>query len=141
MSEACADVVELKLLPDAKYIAVVRLTAAAVASRAGMTVDDVDDLKVAVSEVFTNVIDHAFEGRELRPVVIRMSPRPTGLAVEIIDEGVGFDVGSRDFNAEADLTQEGGLGLYLVHRYMDEVSIESAPGSGTKVTMLKRLAR
>lgn len=141
MSETAPDVVELRLLPDAKYIAVVRLTVAAVASRAGLSVDDVDDLKVAVSEVFTNVIDHAFEGRPVRPVVIRMTPGDGVITVEVVDEGVGFDADGRDFGAEATPSAEGGLGLYLVHRYMDEVKIESAPGSGTRVVMTKRLAR
>jgi serine/threonine-protein kinase RsbW len=141
MSETAPDVVELRLLPEAKYIAVVRLTVAAVASRAGLSVDDVDDLKVAVSEVFTNVIDHAFEGRPVRPVLIRMTPGDGVITVEVVDEGVGFDVGGRDFGAEATPSAEGGLGLYLVHRYMDEVRIESAPGSGTRVVMTKRLAR
>jgi serine/threonine-protein kinase RsbW len=141
MAETLADMVELRVPPDPKYIAVVRLTVAGVASRTGLTVEDVDDLKVAVCEVFTNTIDHAYEGMAARPVVIRMTPGPADLRVEVVDEGVGFDAGKRSFTGEADLSGEGGLGLYLVHRYMDEVRIESAPGSGTRVIMTKRLPR
>ncbi len=141
MSETLSDVVELRLPPDPKYIQVVRLAVAGVASRVGMDVDDVDDLKVAVCEAFTNTIDHAFEGIAPSPVLIRLTPGSGDLQVEVIDQGVGFDAGSTDFGGEADLAQEGGLGLYLVHRYMDRVRIESAPGSGTRVIMSKRLAR
>jgi serine/threonine-protein kinase RsbW len=141
VSDAGPDTVELKLPPDAKYIAVVRLTVAGVASRCGMSVEDVDDLKVAVSEAFTNTIDHAYEGSEPRPVMVRMVAGPSDLRIEIIDEGAGFDVGKRSFRGEPDLSGEGGLGLYLVHQYMDDVRIESAPGSGTKVIMTKRFAR
>lgn len=140
MTEPPLDVVELRIPPDPKYIAVVRLAVAGVASRAGMNVDDVDDLKVAVCEVYTNVIDHAFEGVRPKPVLIRMTPQDRELQIEVIDEGVGFDVGAKDFGKEADLSREGGLGLYLVFQYMDEVKIESAPGSGTRVIMKKRLA-
>ena len=141
MTDTLPDIVELLLPPDPKYISVVRLTVAGVASRAGLSVDDVDDLKVAVCEVFTNTIDHAFEGTAPKAVTIRMIPDASNLRVEVIDEGAGFDVGERKFGVEADLSQEGGLGLYLVYRYMDEVKIESAPGSGTRVIMTKRLAR
>ena len=141
MSTASLDVVELRLPPDAKYIAVVRLMVAGVASRAGIDVDEVDDMKVAISEAFTNTIDHAYQGRDPRPVTVRMTPTESTLRIEVIDEGLGFDPGSRDFTQVGDLTGEGGLGLYLVHQYMDEVKIESAPGSGTRVIMTKRLAR
>ena len=141
MTKALDNCVELRLPPDPKYIAVVRLTVAGVASRAGMDVDDVDDLKVAVCEAFTNAIDHAFEGVEPTPVLIRMTVHEADLQVEVVDEGVGFEPGNKDFGQEADLSQEGGLGLYLVHRYMDKVKIESAPSSGTRVIMTKRLAR
>lgn len=141
MTGSMEDVVILQLPPDPKYIHVVRLTAAGVASRAGLSIEDVDDLKVAISEAFTNAIDHAFEGREARAVTVRLTPTPEHLSIEIIDEGVGFDAAGRDFKKEADLSGDGGLGLYLVHQYMDEVKIESAPGSGTRVIMKKRLAR
>lgn len=141
MTDKREDVVELRLPPDPKYIAVVRLTVAGVASRAGMDVDDVDDLKVAVCEAFTNALDHAFEGAAPSPVLIRITPRDTELQIEVVDQGVGFDPGGRDYGKEADLSQDGGLGLYLVHRYMDQVRIESAPSSGTRVIMTKRLAR
>lgn len=141
MVEAVGDVVELRVPPDPKYIAVVRLLVAGVASRTGLTVEDVDDLKVAVCEVFTNTIDHAFQGRAARPVVVRMAPGASELRIEVEDEGVGFDAGGRSFDGEPDLSGDGGLGLYLVHRYMDEVRIESAPGSGTRVVMTKRLPR
>jgi len=140
VTESLADMVELRIPPDPKYIAVVRLTVAGVASRAGMSVDDVDDLKVAVCETYTNVIDHAFEGVRPRPVMIRMTATDRELQIEVIDEGVGFDTEAKDYGKEADLSREGGLGLYLVHQYMDEVRIESAPGSGTRVIMKKRLA-
>jgi len=141
VSTTLQDVVELRLPADPKYIAVVRLTVAGVASRAGINVDDVDDLKVAISEAFTNTIDHAFEGREPGVVTVRMIPGEAALRIEVVDEGVGFDPGNRNFTQATDLSEEGGLGLYLVHQYMDEVKIESAPGSGTRVIMTKRLAR
>jgi len=141
MPEQLQDVIELRLPPDPRYIAVVRLAVAGVASRCEMSVEDIDDLKVAVSETFTNTIDHAYEGVTPCPVMVRMLPGQAELRIEVIDEGVGFEVDKQDFNGEPDISGNGGLGLYLVYRYMDDVKIESAPGSGTRVIMTKRLAR
>ena len=117
MTDSHGDVVELRLPPDPKYIQVVRLTVAGVAARAGVDVDDVDDVKVAACEAFTNTIDHAYEGQERKPVLLRLTP------------------------TASELSGEGGLGLYLAHQLMDDLKIESAPGSGTRVIMTKRLAR
>lgn len=141
MPEQLQDVIELRLPPDPRYIAVVRLAAAGVASRCEMSVEDIDDLKVAVSEIFTNTIDHAYEGVAARSVLVRLLPGQSELRIEVIDEGVGFEVDRQSFEGEPDVSGNGGLGLYLVHQYMDDVKIESAPGSGTRVIMTKRLAR
>jgi len=141
MPAAAPDVIELHLPPDPKYIAVVRLTVAGVASRSGISVDDVDDLKVAVCEAFTNTIDHAFRGRDPKSVTIRMATGSADLRIEVVDEGIGFDPSIIDFEKQADLSGKGGLGLYLVHQYMDDVKVESQPGSGTRIIMTKRLAR
>jgi len=141
VTETLPDVVELRLPPDPKYIQVVRLAVASVAARAGMDVDDVDDVKTATCEVFTNAIDHAYEGLEPKPVLVRVAPTPAGLRIEIVDEGVGFDPSELKFRTEADVSGDGGLGLYLANQYMDDLKIESAPGSGTRVIMTKRLAR
>ena len=102
-----------------------------------MNVDDVDDLTAAVCGLH-NVIDHA-SGRAAQPVLIRMTPGPRA-ADRGHRRGRRLRRGRQDFGKGSRLSREGGLGLYLVFQYMDEVKIESAPGSGTRVIMKKRLA-
>jgi len=138
------ETIELKIPCDPKYIAVARLVAAGVGTRSGLTVDDIDDLKVAVSEACTNVIDHAFPDPEKTEqstaISLRFTPREKGLEVEIEDYGAGFDP---DQLPELELSEppvNGGLGLYLISQLTDEVDIQSAPDSGTKVIMIKRVA-
>ena len=58
--------------------------------------------------------------------------------MEVEDSGVGFDAGKLPTGAPPQPGPEGGLGLFLVRELADSVKVESAPGSGTKVTITKR---
>ena len=108
--------------------------------------DDIDDMKVAVSEACTNTIDHAFPADDESspkpsPVLIRFIPRPGELRVEVEDVGKGFDPDRIQVDLSKGPPVEGGLGLYLIHQLTDTAEVQSAPGSGTKVIMTKRSAR
>ncbi len=143
MAKVEIETIELKIPCDPKYIAVARLVAAGVGARSDLTVDDIDDLKVAVSEACTNVIDHAFPDPEKTEhstaISLRFTPCERGLQVEVEDCGVGFDP---DDLPELEIDKpsaNGGLGLYLIGKLTDKVDIQSAPDSGTKVIMIKRV--
>ena len=135
--------VELTVPLDAKWLTVVRLAVSGVASRLGASYEDVDDIKVAVSEACTNVIDHAFSGEQCASAIIRVTcePREDAIAITVHDEGCGFDVETARTVDEADPEQEGGLGLFLIRKLMDEMEVVSRPGGGTQVAMVKRFAR
>jgi len=135
--------VELTVPNDAKWLTVVRLAVSGVAARLGASYEDVDDIKVAVSEACTNVIDHAFEEEACDAAVIRISCVPSDgeIAITVQDEGCGFDPAATRTVDEADPEQEGGLGLFLIRKLMDEMDVVSRPGGGTKVVMVKRFAR
>ncbi len=165
MTKVEADTIELQIPCDPKYIGVARLVAAGVGAHSGLNADEIDDLKVAVSEACTNVIDHAFPDSEKtdQPTTIslRFTSSKTGLQVEVEDYGVGFDPdnlpkpelnepsvnGGLGLYLITQLTDEvlnepsvnGGLGLYLITQLTDEVHIQSAPDSGTKIIMIKRV--
>ncbi len=137
--------VELLIPCDPQYLSVVRLVVAGIGGRAGLTIDDIDDLKVAVSEACTNTIDHAFADGEGAPqpatIMIRFAPRQGELRIEVEDVGQGFDPDRVPVRPDQPPSLEGGLGLYLIHQLTDSVEVQSAPGSGTKVIMTKRAAR
>ena len=144
MAEALA--VELKMPCDPQYVGVARLVVAGMGARAGLTVDDIDDLKVAVSEACTNTIAHAFppdDESAPRPeaILIRFVPRAAELRVEVEDVGRGFEPDRVRIGPYEEPSVQGGLGLYLMHQLADTVDVQSAPGSGTKVTMTKRSSR
>ncbi len=139
------DSLEVPIPCEPRFLSVVRLTVAGAAARAGLGVAEIDDVKVAVSEACTNAIEHAFppaEGKACPAIRIRMTARDGELRLEVEDEGSGFDPKHLPrVDLEQRVPEEGGLGVYLMRQLMDEVKIESAPGSGTKITMVKRSAR
>jgi serine/threonine-protein kinase RsbW len=137
MSKAGSDTVVLTLPCHPRYLSVARLLVGALGAQANLTVDDTDDLKVAVSEAVTNVIDHAYGEQEGGEIVVRFRPSPGELTVEVEDRGAGFEARKIDTTRVPPPGVEGGLGLYLAREMADQVKVESAPGSGTKITLTK----
>lgn len=139
-----AERIALSLPADVKYISVARLVTAGAAARADLSIEATEDFKIAVSEACTNVTEHAFgddaeAGEQSIKLAFYVSDKE--LTVEVEDEGCGFDPKHLPPVAEKPFTDGTGLGLYLIRELMDEVKIESAPGSGTKIVMTKRSAR
>lgn len=144
MSGRDASTVELELPGRPEFLLVARLATSGVALRAGLNVDDIEDLKVAVAEACTNVINHAFEDRtppESRRIQLRMTTKKGEITVEVEDEGLGFDPEELERGRRNGLEGEGGLGFGLMKELTDSIRIESAPGSGTRVIMVKRATR
>jgi len=139
------DTIEMRIPCEPKFLSVVRLTVAGAAARAGLGVGEIDDLKVATSEACTNALEHAYQGGAegcCTSIAIRMQVKDGEMRIEVEDEGCGFEPKRLPkVDPEQRVREAGGLGIYLIHSLMDEVKIGRAPGSGTKVTMVKRAAR
>lgn len=56
-----ADYIEMKVPAQPEYVGIIRLTLSGVASRMGYTYDEIEDLKIAVSEACTNAVQHAYK--------------------------------------------------------------------------------
>jgi anti-sigma regulatory factor (Ser/Thr protein kinase) len=105
-----------------------RRAVAALAHEAGFTRERVEDIAVALSEVLTNVVVHAYRDRaEPGPVALSAALDGNSLRVWVGDEGVGF--GRRTDSPGL------GLGLPLVEAVADEVRISPARPSGTLVAL------
>ncbi len=144
MTDRDANTVELVVPSKPEFLLVVRLATGGVGLRADLTVDDIEDLKVAVAEACTNVINHAFEdGTTLddQMLRVRMTAGKGEMTVEVEDEGVGFDPGELERSRRDGLDGKGGLGFGLMKELTDSFRVESAPGSGTRVIMVKRATR
>ena len=120
-----------------------RTAAACFAAQMDPTLDEVNDIKTAVSEAVTNCIVHAYPN-ELGK--IRMKLRlfeDNTLEVVVQDWGVGIaDVAqARTPLFTTGNEERSGMGITIMESFMDALKVKSAPGKGTTVTLRRRIAR
>jgi serine/threonine-protein kinase RsbW len=128
------ETIKMEVTSNPEYVSIIRLTVSGIANKIGFSLDDIEDIKVAVSEACTNAIKHSLDDKFL----VQFSVLENGLTIEVEDKGTGYDVESLQ---EPDLTnpKESGLGLFIIKTLMDEVSTISNSDVGTRVKMTKYL--
>ena len=118
-----------------------RSALSAFAAQADPTLDELADVKTAVSEAVTNCIVHAY-ANTIGPITLTAALYEDGtLRVAVADKGCGIPDVSK---AMEPLFTTGGaeracLGFAVMESFMDSVKVRSAPGKGTRVTLSKRL--
>ncbi|MEG1287681.1 MAG: ATP-binding protein [Clostridium sp.] len=123
---------EITSNPD--YVGIIRLTTSGIANKIGFSMDDIEDMKVAVSEACTNAIKHSKDDI----FNITFSILENGLTIEIKDNGKGYNM-ENITNPDLNNPKENGLGLFIIKTLMDDVNIESKENQGTLVKMTKYL--
>lgn len=118
-----------------------RMAVAAFAVQLNPTMNELADIKTAVSEGVTNAIVHGYEGKG-GDVEIRADITGNLLHIEIIDEGVGIEniaLAMESFYTTRADEERSGMGFSVMESFMDKLDVASAPGEGTRLTMLKRI--
>ena len=136
---------EMELIFDSSPVneGLARVTVAAFCTQLNPTLEEVADLKTAVSEAVTNCIIHAYEGKICN---IRMTCRlaEKALWVDVEDQGVGIsDIRQAMeplFTTKPEKDRSG-MGFTFMEAFMDEVKVESQVGKGTIVHMKKVIGR
>ena len=118
-----------------------RIAVAAFASQLDPTIEEIADIKTAVSEAVTNSIIHGYENT-MGIINVHCMIKNNNLIIEISDNGVGIE----DINlAKAPLytskpnLERSGMGFTIMQSFMDELSVESVLNLGTKITMKKTI--
>lgn len=105
------------------------------------TIDELEDVKTAVSEAVTNAIIHGYKERGGK-VILRATISADGeLAVDIIDHGVGIinvEQAMQPLFTTGTPNERSGMGFLFMEAFMDRLDVESRPGEGTCVHMWKR---
>jgi len=118
-----------------------RITVAAFAAQLDPTIEEISDIKTAVSEAVTNCIIHGYENSE-GIIKINCKIEERKIIIEISDTGKGIeniDIAKEPlYTTKADL-ERSGMGFTIMESFMDELNIESILGLGTKVTMTKEI--
>jgi len=134
---------ELKLLSLSENEGFARSVVGAFATQLDPTLEEVADIKTAVSEAVTNCIVHAYPDT-VDEIVIAAELDGRTLRVRVTDHGVGIaDVAQarQPFFSTAGDESRSGMGFTVMETFMDEVRVESVPGRGTTVEMAKAIQR
>jgi serine/threonine-protein kinase RsbW len=133
-------VLDLRFPAKPEYLVLGRLVLAGLARVQPIEQDVLADLKLALTEACSNSIRHAYPNAGGR-VEVRYELGPDDLAVEVFDEGPGFDPGPLDAGLEPDSLDEGGLGLAIIQAVSDECEFgQRRDGRGTRLRFARRLA-
>ncbi|MCI9228183.1 MAG: anti-sigma F factor [Dorea sp.] len=120
-----------------------RVTVAAFMTSLNPTVEEVSDVKTAVSEAVTNAIIHGYEN-EVHSICIRCRTEGKTLYLEVEDTGRGIEDVKQAmeplFTTRPELDRSG-MGFSFMEAFMDRLEVFSAPGKGTTVKMEKTIGK
>ena len=120
-----------------------RVVTAVFMSRLDPTLEELDDVKTAVSEAVTNAVIHGYqEGEGI--IYMELQAEEQELTVLVRDTGVGIRDVKKAMEPMYTTDKSGersGMGFSFMEAFMDQVLVESEPGRGTLVTMKKKIGR
>ena len=122
--------------------ALARAIASAYVSQADPTVEELIEVKTAVSEAFSNAAIHGYqnEGGEVYMEFNFISDDT--IMIKVTDHGIGIEDIARAMEPlfTTDTGQDrSGMGFTVMESFMDKIKVDSRPGQGTTVTMIKKL--
>ena len=134
--------VTLEFLSRSSNEGFARVAAAGFAAQLDPTLDELGDIKTAVSEAVTNAIVHAYPD-ELGRIVLKLKLLPGNvLELTVRDWGKGIDnvEQARKPLFTTGGSERSGMGFTIMESFMDKLIVRSVPGKGTTVQMRKRIA-
>lgn len=117
-----------------------RVAVAAFLSQLDPTVDELYDLKMAISEAVTNSIIHGYQNLDTGIISIICSYEGKEVTIQVIDKGVGIEdieKAKQPLYTSLEEDERAGLGFTIIESMMDEMHIISKPGEGTTIMMKK----
>ena len=139
--------IEVKATLD--NVAIVRVALSTFISTLSITIDELMDIKTAISEAVTNAIEHAYTD----DVIDNSTVIVTGyiysndediIKIEVEDKGIGIDdvetAMMPTYTSKPEL-EHAGMGFTIMETFMDEILIDSVKNEGTKITLIKKLKK
>jgi serine/threonine-protein kinase RsbW len=131
--------IALRIPAKAEYITLCRLALTGLGQLRGIPDGTMADLKLALTEAVSNSVRHAYGPNGDGSVDVRYELHPDRLAVEVVDDGHGFDP-EVETEPEGEELTEGGLGIAIIKSIADEFELRTAPGErGSTLRFVKRL--
>ena len=130
---------KLEFLSKSSNEAFARITVASFASQLDPSIEEISDIKTAVSEAVTNSIIHGYEDKT-GIIKIECTLFANSVEIQISDNGKGIENIEKAkeplYTTKPEL-ERSGMGFTIMESFMDELKVESVLGVGTKITMKK----
>jgi len=131
---------EMEFLSLPANVGVARVAVASFAAQLDFTLSDLEEIKVAVSEAVTNAIVHGYGNKAAGLVRITCNLYADALEIIVSDDGQGMADAARALEpGQGQDAEHLGLGFIFMRSFMNEVEVDSAPGKGTTVRLVRRL--
>lgn len=139
MKESFDNEMKLEFVSKSTNEAFARVTIAAFAAQLDPTIEELADIKTAVSEAVTNCIIHGYEHKQgIVKIVAKL--KGNEIIIEISDQGKGIEnveMAKEPLYTTKPNLERSGMGFTIMESFMDKMEVESIVGLGTKVTMSK----
>src|SRR5689334_5467328 len=129
MKEQPLDLVNLVIPAKTDFVGIARLAVSGIANRMGFSYDDIEDLKLAVSEACTNAVDTQFTDGD-GDIKVCCNIFSNRLEIEVTEQCLNEDLE----NPELKDLREQELGLYFIQSLMDQVDVQDEGGVVVKLT-------
>ena len=143
MKEQIDNEMNLEFISKGANEAFARITVAAFASKLDPSIEELADIKTAVSEAVTNCIIHAYEHKQ-GIIKINAKLQKDEIIIQISDNGKGIenvDVAKEPLYTTKPNLERSGMGFTIMESFMDSMQVESIVGLGTKVTLIKKIKK
>ena len=134
---------KIEFLSKSANEAFARIAVASFASQLDPTIEEIADIKTSVSEAVTNSIIHGYSNRE-GIVKIKARLYENEIEIEVSDNGAGIEniEEAREplYTTKGNL-ERSGMGFTIMENFMDNLSVESIVGLGTKIVMTKKIKK
>ena len=132
---------KLEFISKSSNEAFARVAVASFAAQLDPTIEELADIKTAISEAVTNSIIHGYEDKQgLIKIICRL--KENKIIIEISDSGKGIEdieAAKEPLYTTKPNLERSGMGFTIMESFMDRMEIESILGLGTKVTMVKEI--
>ena len=139
MKDNFTNEMKIEFISKSSNEAFARIAVAAFASQLDPTIEELADIKTAVSEAVTNSIIHGYEKKQgIVKIVSKL--KENEIIIEISDKGKGIenvDEAKEPLYTTKPNLERSGMGFTIMESFMDKMEVESIVGLGTKITMSK----
>lgn len=137
-----SNVMEVKLSAKSENESLARVIVASFAAKLDPTLDELADIKTAVSEAVTNAIIHGYDEDESKFVYLRCEIKEDIIKIVIEDRGKGIEdikMAMQPLYTSKPELERSGMGFTVMESFMDGVEVSSIKNDGTKIVMTKKI--